>query len=286
MIYTLQPTNTIFDTDVDLPTLDAGKKIGIFLSGGMESTLLVKLAINKYGKDNVLCFYSDDIFTAKNETKKKYIEANIQNAEKNLDVSVIYVDFDYDDFIKNRKQNILDKIQFLTDTYGTQYQLFGFTKLFFEVEPFKQDNITVQDVYDIAYSDKERYKSTIEEFHLPTKVYATKLLEVDIPPEVYVTLREVNGVIRSPLRNLNKSEVVDLYRQLNLLDLLYSTTSCIQHTYYETKKHCGECFNCQQRSDAFSILNDPTVQDQTPYLSDAILTRRQELNEKMNNGLY
>lgn len=286
MIFTLQPTNTIFDTDVDLPPLNQKMKIGVFLSGGMESTLLVKLAIAKYGKDNVVCFYSDNIFTANNETKIKYIDANIKNSEKNLDVKAIYLDFDYEHFVNNRKQSILDTLEKTLDEYNVQYQLFGFTKLFFEVEPFKQDNISIQDIYSITNSDRTKYKSTIEEFHLPTREYASKLLEVDIPPDVYISLRDNDGMIRSPLRNLNKAEVVDFYRQLGLLDLLYNTTSCIQHTYYETGKHCGECFNCQQRSDAFDILNNPDVVDKTPYASTQVVERRQKLLTVMNSEFY
>jgi 7-cyano-7-deazaguanine synthase in queuosine biosynthesis len=285
MIYYLEPTNTKFDTDVDMPFLEQGKKMGVFLSGGMESTLLVKLAQEKYGKDNVLCFYNDSIFCENNPDKKVYINSNIRNAEQNLNVSVIYLDLDYTFHVTNRKESVIRSLLDIENTYNVEFVLWGFTKLFFEVEPFKQNGLTTDDVYRIAYDDRERFKSTIEEFHLPTHGFTEVLLDIDIPPEVYPILRDSEGFIRSPFKHLNKSEVVDLYRQTNNLDILARTTSCIQPEFTKSGMHCGYCFNCQQRYDAFSILNNPNIKDPTKYACDYNVERRKKLLE-VTNGIH
>ena len=103
------------------------------------------------------------------------------------------------------------------------------------------------------------------------------MLDIDIPAEVYPLLRDSSSFIRSPFKNLNKSEVVDFYRQLGWLDKVYSTSSCIRDSLTKVGKHCGTCFNCQQRYDAFRILGG--VEDLTEYASDAIKERRATLEE-------
>lgn len=280
--YTLKPSNTVFNFNENFPILEDNQNIGIFLSGGMESSLLVILAQEYYGKDRVICFYSDSIFCENKEEKKTYIKTNIDRAKANLNVDVIYLDFDYDLHITNRRESMLQNIEKIKTQYNCQHVLFGFTKLFFEVEVFKQDGLTTDDVYRIAYADREKYMGTIEEFHLPTGEYTEVLLDIDIPPEVYPLLRHNDSFIRSPLYNLNKAEVVDFYNQLGLLDKLYNTSSCILHHLTTENKHCGYCFNCQQRSDAFSILGNPDITDKTEYSMDLVQQRRKKLLEKLN----
>lgn len=280
--YILKPTDTVFNIKQQFPEISPDKRIGIFLSGGMESSLLVLMAQEIYGVDRVLCFYSDAIFCENNDKKKTYIRTNIDRAIQNLDVHVEYIEFDYDLHISNRKESILKNIDKVRDTYNVDLVLFGFTKLFFEVEVFKQNGLTVDDVYNIAYGDRVKYHGTIEEFHLPTQVYTDTLLDIDIPPEVYPLLRSNDFFIRSPFNNLNKSEVVDLYNQLGLIDKVYGTSSCIQPQLTLNNKHCGHCFNCQQRYDAFDILNNPDIQDLTEYELDLNKQRREQLKKVMN----
>jgi hypothetical protein len=169
----------------------------------------------------------------------------------------------------------------LKESHNVEFVMFGFTKLFFEVEEFKQDNMTIERVKEIAFSNSEKYKSTIEEFHLETNEYTWHLLDIDIPAEVYPLLRQSSGFINSPFKDLNKCEVVDLYQKLNLTDILYRTNSCIMEHITNTGKHCGECFNCQQRYDAFKILGTG-IADKTEYNSDAIVHRRAKLEEVRN----
>lgn len=281
-MYTVKPHNKIFDINLHFPKLESDRKMGVFLSGGMESTLITLIAQKVYGKENVLIFYSDNIFSANDPDRSRYIIGNVFRTAKVLGIEPIYVDFDYSFHVANRKQSIENKIKNLQEIYAVDFVMFGFTKLFFEVEIFKKEGLTETDVKEIAFSEPDKYKSTIEEFYLETDEYTWTLLEIDIPSEVYPLLRQTSGFIRSPFQDLNKCEIVDLYYQLGWLDILYKTSSCILDSLTKTGKHCGYCFNCQQRWDAFKILGTG-IEDRTEYGSDEIKKRREKL-EKFRCG--
>ena len=279
--FTLAPSNYKFIIESHFPKLSNHQKMGVFLSGGMESSLISLLAREYYGKERVVFFYSDNIFSSNDPDRNSYIHTNINRAAKLLDIVPTYLDFNYDAHVNNRKQSINDKMENLKTTQHIEFVMFGFTKLFFDVEIFKQSGMTIEMIKNIAYADPILYKSTIEEFHLDTERYIEHLLDIDIPAEVYPLLRQTSGFIKSPFKNINKSEVVDLYRQLGLLDKLYGTSSCIRDSLTVTGKHCGDCFNCQQRWDAFKILG--TVQDLTEYNSDNIKHYREELENVIHS---
>ena len=278
--YTLSPTNFEYNLPDHFPMLGSGKA-GVFLSGGMESSLISLIAKAYYGEDRVIFFYSDDIFSSNDPAKNTYIRTNLDRAAKLLNVTPTYLEFNYDTHVNNRKQSIQDKMQSLKTEYNVEFVMFGFTKLFFDVEIFKQPGMTIDQLLEIAYADPAKYKSAIEEFHLPTRRYAKGLLEIDIPAEVYPLLRQTSGFIKSPFKDLNKSEVVDFYKQLGLLDTLYQTSSCIRDSLTVTGKHCGACFNCQQRWDAFKILG--SVEDLTEYNSNSIKQYREELENVIHS---
>lgn len=279
--FVLKPNNKEFDVGLYFPKLQENKRMGVFLSGGMESTLITLLARQMYGKENVLIFYSDNIFSANDANRSRYIIGNVFRTAELIDVDPIYVDFDYEFHISNRKLSIENKIKTLQSEYDIEFVMFGFTKLFFEVEIFKKEGLTVDQVKAMAFSDPLRYKSTIEEFYLETDEYSDTLLDIDIPSEVYPLLRHTSGFIRSPFQELNKCEIVDFYNQLGHLDILYKTSSCITDSLTKTGKHCGHCFNCQQRWDAFKILGTG-IPDLTEYDYQEIKKRRQKLEEYRN----
>jgi hypothetical protein len=278
--FILGPSKLIYKIEENFPKTN--KKVGVFLSGGLESCLVSLIAFDVYGKDNVICFYSDNIFSNNNETLNRYIRTNIKRAAALLNTEPEYLEFDYQLHVKDRKSSVEINIEKIRKKYNIDFTLWGFTKLFFEVEPFKQQGLTLEQVVSIALSDREKFKHTIEEFHLETGEYSHYLLDIDIPAEVYPLLRGESEFILSPFKNLNKCEVIDLYRQLDWLDKAYQTSSCILESISETGKHCGTCFNCQQRYDAFRILNIKGIDDKTPYASDLIVHRRARLEEIKN----
>jgi 7-cyano-7-deazaguanine synthase in queuosine biosynthesis len=282
--FVLKPTGFNYDINNHFPTLkDSSKKLGVFLSGGMESCLISLICLQRYPTDSIIFFYSDNIFSGNNEKFNNHIRTNIDRAEKLLGIKATYVDFDYESHVNKRKETTEKNIQRLKDEYNVEFVLWGFTKLFFEVEEFKQDNMTIEQINDIAFNNPKKFKSTIEEFHLDTGEYTECLLDIDIPADVYPVLRDSAGFIKSPFKDLNKCEVVDLYRQLGWLEKVYQTSSCILESLTETGKHCGYCFNCQQRYDAFRILGD--IEDKTEYVSDEIVKRRNRL-EQIRNAIH
>jgi hypothetical protein len=279
--YTLLPNNFIYEIEKYFPILSNDQKMGVFISGGMESTLISLIAQKIYGKDRVINFFSDNIFSSNDTNINTYIRTNITQVKNLLGVTPVYLEFDYEQHVSNRKDSIKNKIMSLKESYNIEFVMFGFTKLFFEVEDFKQAGITVEQVKEIAFANPEKYKSTIEEFHLETDEYTWHLLDIDIPAEVYHLLRQSSGFIKSPFKDLNKCEVVDLYQKLEFVDILYKTNSCILESITKTGKHCGNCFNCQQRYDAFKILGTG-ITDKTEYLSTNIVYRRKKLEEVRN----
>ena len=280
-VYNLSPTQFRYEISSYFPPIPNDKKIGIFLSGGMESSLISLIAQRIYGKERVLNFFSDNIFSSNDPARNTYIHTNLKRASTLLNIQPVYLDFDYNAHITDRKTSIEKWMDNLKKSFDVEFVMFGFTKLFFEVEVFKQDGMTTEQVKEIAYNDPEHFKSTIEEFHLDTDEYTWHLLDIDIPAEVYPLLRGSSGFIRSPFKDLNKCEVVDFYRQLDALDILYGTSSCIRESLTEVGKHCGQCFNCQQRYDAFKILGLGTP-DLTEYASDEIVKRRAKLEDFRN----
>jgi hypothetical protein len=250
----------------------------------MESTLIGRIALELYGKDNVMFFYSDDIFCLNDKKTAQYIHTNVNNGADALGVELTYVEFDYDFHLEDRKASFKKTIDQLKIKYNIEFVFWGFTKLFFDVEVFKDvDNISADIVRDICYSDPIKYKSVIEEFHIPTDQYTNLIVDIDIPHIVYEILNDDlagEHFVKSPFRVLNKSEVVDLYRQCRWLDLVFKTGSCLLENITAHGEHCGTCFNCQQRYDAFNILG---IEDRTPYTHNMIVERRQRIKDALRS---
>ncbi len=270
--FILKPTNTRYLISENFPQPDDEKNVGVFLSGGLESTLILKIALDVYGKDRVIAFYSDEIFTYKDPNGNRNVWTNVSNSANILGVEAQYLSIDYDLHMTDKMASAARLIEDGSKNHNVDFTMWGFTKLFYNVSEFKTDkNATHETIKEQCYSDPVKYKDVIEEFHLPTGEFSDYVKDLDIPGDVYKMLDyDYNNEykIKSPFRTLNKGEVIDLYRQLGCLDLAYSTRSCVTDSISETGKHCGTCFNCQQRHDAFAVLN---LEDKTEYASDQIV---------------
>mgnify|MGYP006079884427 CR=1 FL=1 len=278
--YTLNPTNTILSLEESFPKLEEGKRVGIFISGGMESTLIAKICFERYGKDNCIGLYSDDAFSGTDVEKNISILSNIKKAEDNLDIKMSYVKFNLEKHFTDMKASVQEMLKYGAEQYNIQFVMWGFTKLFFDIYPIKKiEDLTTDKIKEECYSDPEKYSTVIEEFHLPTDQYTSELVDMAILPMVHEMLEHEHLHVICPFKNLNKPEVVDLYRQLDLVDLLYKTRSCLEKPVRDDK-HCGRCFNCQQRFDAFRILG--SIDDQTTYVSDTIKINRYKLESVLS----
>jgi 7-cyano-7-deazaguanine synthase in queuosine biosynthesis len=262
----LKPTNTEYNISDHFPPLTTGKA-GIALSGGLESTLIARIALDVYGKDRVVFLYSDDMFTKSNHDGNINVKINVTNAGELLGKEVIHVPIDVELHTTDKMTSAEKISKYLLDNYQVEWVMWGFTKLFFDVAEFKEDpTATHETIIAKCYSDPIKYIGIIEEFHLVTGIFSEYVKDLDIPGNVYPMLR-ANDKIKRPFDTLNKSEVIDLYSQLGYLDLAYKTHSCVTDTIRNDHTHCGICFNCQQRFDAFAKLG---VIDNTKYAHDDV----------------
>jgi hypothetical protein len=280
--YLLGPNKVLYELYENFPKLDAGSKVGVFFSGGLESTLIAYIASKLYGADNVLLFYSDSMFSGNNAVIDENIRANVARTAEVIGKDAIYVETDLQLLADDRKTFVESYTKQIIDEYGLSTMFFGFTSLFFEVEPFKDESLTLENIVATAFDNPVIFKDTIREFHLDTGAYASYLQDIDIPSEVYPILRGASDMVISPFKELNKKEVIDLYKQLNLLLVSYQTSSCIMDELKETGKHCGKCFNCQQRLDGYMMAG---VMDRTPYVNADIFHRYDELM-KVRHEIY
>ena len=280
--YLLGPDKTLYQIHEYFPILDKDSKVGVFFSGGLESTLIAYIASKLYGPNNVLLFYSDSMFSGNDDVIDQNIRANVARTADVIGKEAIYVETDLELLNNDRKTFVESYTKQIMDDYDLSTMFFGFTRLFFEVEPFKDESLSLEEIVALAYSNPVIFKDTIREFHLDTGAYVSYLQEIDIPSEVYPILRGASNMIVSPFSQINKKEVIDLYRQLGLLLISYQTSSCIMDELRETGKHCGKCFNCQQRLDGYMMAG---FLDRTPYLNTDIFKKYDELM-KARDELY
>lgn len=259
----LKPTNTRYVINEHFPELTQGK-MGVALSGGLESTLIAKICQDKYGKENTVLVYSDDMFTTSNPESNINVKINLDNASELLGQEIHYIPMDLKLQSTNKEEWSKQSFDYIQRTYNTEHVMWGFTKLFFDVAVFKENNTSHEDIITQCYNDPVKYKSVIEEFHFPTRTFSDYVKNLAIPGDVYPMLRsEFNRqTTLRPFDILNKSEVISLYIELGYLDLAYKTHSCVTNSIRDNHTHCGVCFNCQQRYDAFSKLG---LTDKTYY---------------------
>lgn len=285
--FTLEPTKISYSIREHFPELkDPNKRVAIATSGGMESTLIAKICLDIYGPDKTVLLYSDNMFSGSDPDLNKNILVNVNNIKTMLGVEPIYLDIDHKLHEQDKMSSYAKITQSVNEKYNIEFTMWGFTKLFFDVSEFKEDaTATHQTVIERCFEDPIKYYSIIEGFHLDTGLYSEYVKNLDIPGDVYQLLRydRMHGQnIRTPFAVLDKPEVVDLYRQLGLMELVYQTHSCITETVSEKNLHCGRCFNCQQRYDAFATLG---LEDKTEYDSNFLKEARQKMEEAMKQRL-
>jgi 7-cyano-7-deazaguanine synthase in queuosine biosynthesis len=269
----LQPSNTVYNIEDHFPPLTTGKA-AVALSGGLESTLIAKIALDYYGEDNVVLVYSD------NPDGNQNVLINVTNAANMLGKPVHYIDVDTQLHFNDMEASVAQINKTLKELYNVEFTMWGFTKLFFNVAEFKEDDsATHESIIAKCYSEPDKYRDVIEEFHLPSGIFTEYVKDLDIPGIVYKMLRsKVGQTMKRPFDTLNKSEVIDLYRQLGYLDLAQRTHSCVTDTIRDDHTHCGTCFNCQQRHDAFAKLG---VEDLTKYKQDYVKASWELLQQKL-----
>ncbi len=254
-----------FDIQNDFPNT---QRVAILFSGGIESTLLAKLAFEFYGKDNVTLLWSDAIFCKNNTTVKNIIKQNVSSVAGHLKHPANYINIDYQEFL-------VDPISAQARSYIESAKKFNFSHLLMGITKMVWDVLDLQhinpaEMKEMCFLDKEKYHHVIEQFHLKTDRYKSWVYEMNMHPDICNLLRKDNERFRFPFKNLYKQDVIDLYFEYNFQDIIPFTRSCMKGL----DAHCGDCFDCQNRFDAHYISGHP---DKTEYISDEVVIRRLKL---------
>lgn len=254
-----------FDIQKDFPK---AQRIAVLFSGGLESTLLAKLAFDHYGKDNVTLLWSDSIFCTNNDLVKNIIRKNVISVADNLDHTAHYIAVDYQTFVVNPIKAQSEAYFEASKQFNFTHMLMGITKMGWDLLDLQ--HIEPNDMKAQCYSNKEKYHHVIEQYHLKTDYYKNWVYEMNMHPDICNLLTKDNQYFLFPFKNLYKQDVVDLYFEYNFQDTIPITRSCMKGL----AAHCGNCWDCQNRFDAHYISGHP---DKTEYISDEVVIRRLKL---------
>jgi len=259
--YSIGPQQVQYTPSEHLAELDPDNKVVIHFSGGVESTLCALMCIEKYGKENVQLVTNNTIYC-----RVPWGTKNSYDIAKVLDLPIDYLNIDPDLHYKSTGESTIKQGLFLRENYNAQYVVTGFTGLYLQVlqhvTPLQK--LGSKKLKAALLSDPNKFAHTIMEFYVITEDYLDFLQEFDFGPNVLEVMRANKDHIMLPLNALTKPAIVDLWHKMGLEDILYLTRSCID---LPTGEHCGKCFNCQQRYDAFYFAG---YEDPTEYKSDKI----------------
>jgi hypothetical protein len=262
--YKLGKSKTLFET-AEFPTIAADEKVGIIFDGDIESKLLVIIAAKLYGIDRVvfindkLMSYDGKLFPArKNQHRLEVVKSTFEQSFKQLG-GMHRLDVATEIFVANRDAtNTFVKLLAKKYNGKLKFVLSGWNK------------IHEQSILMLKNCGWDRGKIT--------KGHLLPWLEknADLYPELHKYVFEQSGNIFGvnknvgfeqceidfnlyvrPFRNLTTSDVIELYKQLDCVSLLYDSSSCD-----DDLGNCGLCGNCLRRKSAFK---NSSVVDLTKY---------------------
>lgn len=245
-------------------------KIAILFTGGVESYLLGKLCVQKYGSDNVVFVaWNMDEYNIfyKNNDKRNRVKTDFYKSVKNVGGTISMV-IDNEKYQEESGTMAIRTIKIIRKYYPDVECVFG------GYNNIHRESYEIFDLLDILHNRENASKRGRLEVFSNQKKY----------PELVEFLNECNGMIYfveedftmkspedlisfyeskdmvAPFYNLTKTEVVKLYEELDLLEDLYKSNSCNLEGH---TKHCGVCRNCLARRVA---IRNAGVEDKTEYL--------------------
>lgn len=245
-------------------------KIALMFTGGVESYLLGKLAVQLYGVDNVIfvVWLMDEynVFYRKPE-KRDRVERDFRTSVENVGGKHMFVvdNTQYHQF----PGHMIDKTFAVLQSKhpDINYLIGGYNNVHREsLEVFNVLRAT-QDMSDLSrrgrlevFSNKDKYPELVEFLtECDGMVY---FVEEDFTKKTLddlVTFTE-REYFAAPLQNLTKTQVVMLYDELGWLTDLFKSNSCNRKGH---KHHCGVCGNCLARRVA---IRNAGINDETEYL--------------------
>lgn len=250
---------------LQLPQLTSNKKIAVLFSGGLASTMAAVLSIEKYGIENVVAVFipmtnirlgQDKVLQNRIQTFNELSnELNITNkvmllTEEDYKIDNIHnllIDFHRLDFSESLVKIMANK------GYDVQNFIAGNAKLDSEIrELLNRDrfsdgvigNIDSDGVKEYVEANKDLYPEIIAHGVLDnygqwiTNNLFYKLEESKVVNKDYIVF---------PFGSTTKKEIVAMYKEKGLEDLLTKTKSCAI-----SLDHCNKCNSCLQRKLALS----------------------------------
>lgn len=253
---------------INLP--DTNNKIAILFTGGVESYLLGKLCVQKYGADRVVFVaWNMDEYNVfyRNDNKRNRVRNDFYKSVENVGgrISMVITNEKYQTetgYMAPRTIKIIKKeysdVEYILGGYNNvhreSYEIFELLDVL-----HNKQNVSQRGRLEV-FSNRKKYPELVE--FLTECNGMIYFVEEDFTmksPEDLVSFYESQDMI-APFYNLTKTEVVKLYAELGLLEDLYKSNSCNVegHTI-----HCGVCRNCLARRVA---IRNAGVEDKTEYL--------------------
>lgn len=278
--------------EVVLPELKDGKKVVLFFSGGVNSTLLAYLAKQKYGVSNIIPLFSgfapvrqiealanSDIPTdiIKKQRAQRILANRISDFQKMYDElqlenaiildSIEKFNFDIHNLIGDmHRVNYIEAITYiLVENFGykpedIQCIMMGHEKLDNEIYELNEldakdgiiNNINIDEITQHVEDNPEQFTEVIKHNVLSRWAewsYQNSYYKMDHAQ--YTDMAETFGIL--PFQFISKSEIVQMYHDLGLDDLLNNTVSC--HSGPNHPLPCGTCVACVEREIALNNVS-------------------------------
>ena len=245
-------------------------KVAVLFTGGVESYLLGKLCVDRYGTDNVVfvVWVMDEynVFYKKDEKRSRVRQDFIKSVNNVGGQHMVFIDNDnyqmFDGPMVDRTLTIIreqhSNVRYLFGGYNNIHK-----ESFALFEKFCVDGNVVDAGKQARMEVMLNRDEYPEVFEFITKcdglIY---FVEEDYTKKTISDLLSFPNCkeLVTPFYDLTKTQVVLLYQELGLLDDLFQSNSCNRkgHT-----THCGVCRNCLARRIAISNAG---IQDKTEYL--------------------
>jgi len=253
---------------IEMPVLPDFNQVSILFTGGVESTLLAKMCVEKYGKDNVIfVLYAMDEYNVFYHDKEKLVKIT-----EDFHSSVVSLGgyktliIDNEEYQKYQGWLADRTWQSIVSNYpSVQCMIGGYNNihkecfdLFLEID-FPNNKKPSQTARLIVASEKKRYPEIWDNIYKCNGVIY--FVEDDYTLKDY---RDILSMYQhpnhcAPLYEYAKEDVIRIYEKLDWLDTLYKTHSCNDPI---VNAHCGKCKNCLSRRLAFE---NSGIEDKTYY---------------------
>ena len=253
---------------ISLP--ETNNKIAILFTGGMESYLLGKLCIQKYGAESVVfVMWNMDEYNIfyKNNDKRNKVKLDFHKSVINVGGSITFV-IDNDmyqtetGYLAPRTITIIRKqfpdVDFIMGGYNNIHR--ESYEILQKINVESNTNNVFQKGRLEVFSNKDQYPELIEFLtQCDGMIYFVEEDFTMKSPKDLISFIECKE-IHAPFYMLTKTDIVNLYVKLGLQEELYKTISCNKERH---NMHCGVCRNCLARKVA---IKNAKIEDKTVYL--------------------